>query len=105
MRWVRTRVLPEPAPARINSGPSPYVTASRCGALSPSSRVSRSWEGAVEVFSAIVLDDRGVGLCDDVRTECARIAARPRFVRIDLDRLGDVEPGPDPALDPERHYL
>ena len=46
-----------------------------------------------------------MGLCDDVRTECARIAARARFVRIDLDRLGDVEPGPDPALDPERHYL
>jgi hypothetical protein len=29
MRWVRTRVLPEPAPARISSGPSPWVTASR----------------------------------------------------------------------------
>jgi hypothetical protein len=46
-----------------------------------------------------------VGLCDDVRTECARIAAHARFVRIDLDRLGDVESGPAPALDPERHFL
>ncbi|MDX6659336.1 MAG: hypothetical protein QOJ55_158 [Solirubrobacteraceae bacterium] len=46
-----------------------------------------------------------MGLCDDVRTECAAIAARARFVRIDVERLGDVEPGPDPALDPERHYL
>ena len=46
-----------------------------------------------------------MGLCDDVRTECAGIAARARFVRIDLDRIGDVEPGPRPALDPERHYL
>jgi hypothetical protein len=46
-----------------------------------------------------------VGLCDDARAECARIAARARFVRIDLDRLGDVEPGPAPVLDPERHYL
>jgi putative queuosine salvage protein len=46
-----------------------------------------------------------VGLCHDVRTECAHIAARARFVRIDLERLGDVEPGPDPALDPERHFL
>ena len=36
---------------------------------------------------------------------CARIAAGARFVRIDLDRVGDVEPGPAPALDPERHYL
>ena len=24
---------------------------------------------------------------------------------IDLDRLGDIEPGPAPELDPERHYL
>ena len=29
IRWVSTRVLPEPAPARISSGPSPWVTASR----------------------------------------------------------------------------
>ena len=29
IRWVRTRVLPEPAPARMSSGPSPWVTASR----------------------------------------------------------------------------
>ncbi len=26
-------------------------------------------------------------------------------MRIDLDRLGDIEPGLPPALDPERHYL
>src|SRR5215211_3989401 len=37
MRWVRTRVLPEPAPARISTGPSPCVTASRCGSFKPSS--------------------------------------------------------------------
>ena len=29
MRWVSTRVLPEPAPARISSGPSVAATASR----------------------------------------------------------------------------
>ncbi len=28
MRWVSTRVLPEPAPATISRGPSPWVTAS-----------------------------------------------------------------------------
>ena len=32
-----TRVLPLPAPARISSGPSPCVTASRWGSLRPSS--------------------------------------------------------------------
>ena len=48
MRWVRTRVLPEPAPARTSSGPSPCLTASRCGWLRPASRRStRSAPGSV----------------------------------------------------------
>ena len=34
MRWVSTRVLPEPAPARMSSGPSPWRTASSCGGFS-----------------------------------------------------------------------
>src|SRR3954453_7473837 len=38
MRWVSTRVLPEPAPARISSGPSPCSTASRCGGFRPARR-------------------------------------------------------------------
>jgi hypothetical protein len=46
-----------------------------------------------------------MGLCDEVRRSCAGIAAGARHVRIDLDRAGDIEPGPLPALDPERHYL
>lgn len=46
-----------------------------------------------------------MGLCDEVRARCAEIAAGARWVEIDLDRLGDVEPGPGPVLDPERHYL
>ena len=46
-----------------------------------------------------------MGLCDDVRRACAEIAASSRLVRIDLDRLGAIEPGPPPVLDPERHYL
>ncbi|MGZ4150111.1 MAG: queuosine salvage family protein [Actinomycetota bacterium] len=46
-----------------------------------------------------------MGLCDDVRAECARIAGDARFVRIDVDRIGDVAPGPAPVLDPERHFL
>src|SRR5680860_747158 len=40
MRWVRTRVLPEPAPAITRTGPSPAVTASRCSSLSPSRAAS-----------------------------------------------------------------
>ena len=40
IRWVSTRVLPEPAPASTSSGPSPWVTASRCAGFRPSSRWS-----------------------------------------------------------------
>ncbi len=46
-----------------------------------------------------------MGLCDDVRSSCAAIAASATHVQIDLDRLGDIAPGPPPELDPECHYL
>ena len=46
-----------------------------------------------------------MGLCDDVRRHCATVAASARWVAIDLDALGRIEPGPPPVLDPERHYL
>jgi hypothetical protein len=42
-----------------------------------------------------------VGLLDEVRSECRRVAEAARSVRIDRDRLGAVEPGPAPKLDPE----
>lgn len=44
-------------------------------------------------------------ISDEVRDECARIAATARSVSIDANRLGSVAPGPPPALDPELHYL
>jgi len=34
IRWVTTRVLPEPAPARTRRGPSTWATASCCWGLS-----------------------------------------------------------------------
>ncbi|CAB4748222.1 unannotated protein [freshwater metagenome] len=40
MRRVRTRVLPEPAPAITNSGPPAWVTAVVCAGLSPDNRFS-----------------------------------------------------------------
>jgi hypothetical protein len=46
-----------------------------------------------------------VGLCDDVRHSCAEVAATARWVEIDLDRVGAIAAGPEPVLDPERHYL
>ena len=46
-----------------------------------------------------------MGLCDEVRRNAAEITENARWVRIDLDRLGAIERGPPPVLDPERHYL
>ena len=42
---------------------------------------------------------------DRVRAHGATIAAQARSVRIDLDALQALEPGPSPELDPQRHYL
>ena len=44
-------------------------------------------------------------LCDEVRENAAAIAASARSVTIDLDRLDAIAPGPEPALDPESHFL
>jgi len=46
-----------------------------------------------------------VSLTDDVRASCCSIAERARLVRIDVDRLSQLDPGEPPELDAERHYL
>jgi hypothetical protein len=46
-----------------------------------------------------------VALTDDVRRHCAEVAAGARWVEIDIEALGRIEPGPPPELDRERHYL
>ena len=46
-----------------------------------------------------------MSLPDQVREHCAELAGRARWVSIDVDRLGSVEPGPEPALDPQTHFL
>jgi putative queuosine salvage protein len=46
-----------------------------------------------------------MGLCDDVRRNCAELARRAASVTIDVDAFANVEPGPEPALDPDCHYL
>jgi hypothetical protein len=46
-----------------------------------------------------------MGLCDDVRRHCATVAAGARWVTIDVEATGRIEPGPPPVLDPVRHYL
>jgi hypothetical protein len=46
-----------------------------------------------------------VALTDEVRRTCRSIAESARHVRIDVDRLSELDPGEPPALDAERHYL
>ena len=47
MRWAMTRVLPDPAPARISTAPSACSTASRCSGLSPEVKSIRATAGAI----------------------------------------------------------
>src|SRR4051812_7614681 len=99
IRWVSTRVLPEPAPARMSSGPSPCVTASRWGGVRPSSRASIAARGGagdepLGEAGGIVADGSGpsgssvrvmpepMSLPDEVRSACARVAAQARHVRV-----------------------
>jgi hypothetical protein len=46
-----------------------------------------------------------MSLSDDVRAACAGIAASARSVRIDVEALDALDPGPPPVLDAERHYV
>src|SRR4029450_4761943 len=62
MRWVKTRVLPEPAPAKMRSGPSVWRTASRWGGF----RFSR--KGFMVVGAILVIArDFGAGLGEYTR--------------------------------------
>ena len=44
-------------------------------------------------------------LSDSVRAHCATVAANARRVRIDLGAAEHVAPGPEPELDPVRHFV
>ena len=46
-----------------------------------------------------------MALGQEVREGCAAIARGARSVRIDLEALDALDPGPPPELDPQRHYL
>src|SRR5437867_13426384 len=48
MRWVMTRVLPLPAPARMRTAPSVASTASRCCGLSPANSGDSPVAGSTE---------------------------------------------------------
>jgi len=44
-------------------------------------------------------------LGDIVRESCREVATMARSVAIDLDAAPAVEPGPEPELDPDAHFL
>ena len=44
-------------------------------------------------------------LSDAVRAHAAQVAENARWVTIDADRIDGVAPGPEPELDPVRHFL
>jgi hypothetical protein len=46
-----------------------------------------------------------MGLTGEVRSGAAAIAENARHVAIDAEALCALDPGPRPALDPERHFL
>jgi len=46
-----------------------------------------------------------VSLTDQVRANAREISANARHVRIDLKPLGELDPGPPPVFDAERHHL
>src|SRR5215218_9986684 len=102
MRWVSTRVFPEPAPARMRSGPPGHVTASRCGSLRPSRSVSTAVSGirrgtidpAPDMLARMPFDP------DEVRRACARVAAVARRVRIAEDRIPEYARTLPPAGEP-----
>ena len=54
MRWVSTRVLPDPAPATTSSGPSTWVTASSWTGLRPSVGSGRSGHEPAAARSVVV---------------------------------------------------
>ena len=99
MRWVSTRVLPEPAPARISSGPSPCRTASRCGGFRPSSRSATRWSGRGGrrgLRTAPLQDRRGsggrraAGSAQVGPTTCAALPVAPRSCAMTCDRTAPV---------------
>src|SRR3954451_9501763 len=107
IRWVRTRILPDPAPASTSSGPSGCVTASRCGGVNPARQSSTA--AALGTAPRIRSGAEAMGLCDDVREHCAAVAAQARWVSIDEAKLDAYDldgPPPEPEpLDAERHFL
>src|SRR5216683_6667546 len=84
MRCVITRVFPLPGPARINTGPSVAVTASRCGSLSPASKFCDS---VIVIFpNNDVFSDAQDKQCTDQKNLTATFSSNRDFTTVVQDR-------------------
>src|SRR6266567_2831830 len=101
-RWTMTRVLPEPGPARMSSGPSTCETAVRWCGLRPSSRCSAR---AVEFFPGASIDPA----LEETSVTRASLSHGPlgqgRIGRATVVRfLRKVGPSPDRICAPRRRF-
>ena len=88
MRLVSTRVLPDPAPATMSSGPPSCRTASRCCGLSPSSRVSGSVCRRARLIGAAPLGGRLGPRRDASVVDRRRAGSRSRRAGAGRGRIG-----------------
>src|SRR5216683_4280364 len=80
MRYVMTRVLPLPAPARMSTGPSVVSTASRCCGLSGSRKDNAEvapelmiqFYRGIETDGSFPLSEQHKCECDHVRECCGK---------------------------------
>ena len=93
MRWVMTRVLPLPAPARISTGPSTASTASRWLGLSPARTCETSFTAA---SSATTRPSRTWRGCAAGRRRARRARPRGRRAAAAAARSGTATTAPAP---------
>src|SRR6516164_896706 len=104
IRWVRTLVLPDPAPATTSKGPPGWVTASACTGLRPASSADAALEPvgageAVEAAEAVEVTLATVPDATDSDADASRPVGRTTLPKArwgDQSALGGCRP---PAVD------
>src|SRR5579859_930536 len=96
-RWTMTRVLPDPGPARINSGPATVATASRwCGFNPAKNRSARS------VVVVVVIAGRQLYTSPCDCSPRQRLPLSPRNCPMDTPSRSEISA--DSVRTPERRF-
>src|ERR1700687_1098953 len=107
MRCVSTRVLPEPAPARMSSGPFLWVTASRCwglrGSRIGSDTVINCGSSLSRVGNEVELAGNEIGDGDEVLGRAVAACSALRCLNRAAEGLED--PVGDLAREPAQHAV